>query len=358
VKEPYTTNVSGRVDSDPFGMMMEGRSWEVGSGYRYGFNGKEQDAETYGDGNIYDYGFRVYDPRLGKFLSIDPLTKSYPWYTPYQFAGNTPIWAIDVDGLEDQKTNNGSPSEPNTAASNTSTSYFDDPMSVILNQKPSAESSILMENFKTNNKLINYGGTGVTEKREGMITGHTYEVPKSGFDRYTAFAVGFALEGIYSFNKNINPFYILPNSIQSYSSGKDLITQNEMSSAEATLDLAGIIPIGKFGKIGGEIVTMNLTIGSKSDLSKHLGQIEKYGQDGVKELQNGRFRYYGNIIPASNAGEMQGARLVREWNPTSGNTRTWYETIDHSGTIRQFHPKYDNLNHYTFDIHGKYKGKW
>jgi len=33
-------------------------------------------------------------------LSIDPLTKSYPWYTPYQFAGNQPIVAIDMDGLE------------------------------------------------------------------------------------------------------------------------------------------------------------------------------------------------------------------------------------------------------------------
>jgi len=34
-------------------------------------------------------------------LSVDPLTQSYPWYTPYQFAGNKPIWAIDLDGLEE-----------------------------------------------------------------------------------------------------------------------------------------------------------------------------------------------------------------------------------------------------------------
>ena len=33
-------------------------------------------------------------------LSVDPLTKSYPWYTPYQFAGNNPILNIDLDGLE------------------------------------------------------------------------------------------------------------------------------------------------------------------------------------------------------------------------------------------------------------------
>lgn len=78
---------------------MPGRKYN--GGYRYGFNGKEQDKEIYGEGNIYDYGFRIYNPRLGKFLSVDPLTKSYPWYTPYQFAGNTPIQAIDLDGLEE-----------------------------------------------------------------------------------------------------------------------------------------------------------------------------------------------------------------------------------------------------------------
>ncbi len=72
------------------------------SGYAFGFNGKEMDNETYGTGNVYDYGFRIYNPRLGKFLSVDPLTKSYPFYTPYQFAGNKPIVAIDLDGLEEK----------------------------------------------------------------------------------------------------------------------------------------------------------------------------------------------------------------------------------------------------------------
>jgi RHS repeat-associated protein len=71
--------------------------------YRYGFNGKEKDEEGMGGGgSTYDYGFRIYNPQIGKFLSVDPLTKSYPWYTPYQFAGNMPIAAIDLDGLEEQ----------------------------------------------------------------------------------------------------------------------------------------------------------------------------------------------------------------------------------------------------------------
>jgi len=54
-----------------------------------------------GPGNQIDYGMRVYDPRIGKFLSVDPLTKQYPWYRPFQYGGNTPIQAIDRDGLEE-----------------------------------------------------------------------------------------------------------------------------------------------------------------------------------------------------------------------------------------------------------------
>jgi RHS repeat-associated protein len=78
------------------------------SGHRFHFNGKETDNEVYGEGNVYDYGFRIYNPRLCKFLSVDPLTKEYPWYTPYQFAGNKPIWAMDRDGLEEWYSNTGS----------------------------------------------------------------------------------------------------------------------------------------------------------------------------------------------------------------------------------------------------------
>lgn len=68
--------------------------------HRFSFNGKENDSEVKGEGNQQDYGMRIYDPRISKFLSVDPLTKEYPWYTPYQFAGNMPIKYIDLDGLE------------------------------------------------------------------------------------------------------------------------------------------------------------------------------------------------------------------------------------------------------------------
>ncbi len=95
----YQAVVLTAQDYYPFGWTMPGRKFPVTpiDNYRYGFNGKENDTETL----TQDYGFRIYNPTLGKFLSVDPLTKSYPWYTPFQFAGNKPIWAVDLDGLEE-----------------------------------------------------------------------------------------------------------------------------------------------------------------------------------------------------------------------------------------------------------------
>jgi RHS repeat-associated protein len=98
----YEPDIVSAQDYYPFGMLQPGRSYLSlnGDKYRYGFNGKENDNEVKGDGNQQDYGMRVYDPRLGRFLSVDPLTKGYPGWSPYPFAMNRPIDGVDLDGGE------------------------------------------------------------------------------------------------------------------------------------------------------------------------------------------------------------------------------------------------------------------
>ena len=81
-------------------MLMPGRKYSSDK-YRYGFNGKENDNEVKGDGNQQDYGMRVYDLRLGKFLSIDPLFEKRVWLTPYNFVSNEPLTRIDPNGALD-----------------------------------------------------------------------------------------------------------------------------------------------------------------------------------------------------------------------------------------------------------------
>jgi RHS repeat-associated protein len=67
-------------------------------GYRYGFNSMEKDNEINVNGGGYDFGARIYDSRLGRWLSLDPLMGKYTEMSPFVFVGNMPIIAIDPDG--------------------------------------------------------------------------------------------------------------------------------------------------------------------------------------------------------------------------------------------------------------------
>lgn len=64
----------------------------------YLYNDKELIDE--GELDWYDYGLRNYDPQIGRFPQLDPLTFEYPFYTPYQYAGCEPVANSDLDGAE------------------------------------------------------------------------------------------------------------------------------------------------------------------------------------------------------------------------------------------------------------------
>ncbi|PLX01110.1 MAG: hypothetical protein C0594_14405 [Marinilabiliales bacterium] len=69
------------------------------NGYRFGFQGQEKDDEITGvTGSHLDFGARVYDSRIGRFLSLDPKMKDYPFMSSYCYAANSPILFIDENG--------------------------------------------------------------------------------------------------------------------------------------------------------------------------------------------------------------------------------------------------------------------
>lgn len=80
-------------------MLMPGRHGNTGD-YRYAFNGMEKDPEIKGDGNSYTTEFRQYDPRLGRWLSLDPLMAKFANQSPYHSFSNNPIVYTDPRGLE------------------------------------------------------------------------------------------------------------------------------------------------------------------------------------------------------------------------------------------------------------------
>jgi hypothetical protein len=54
----------------------------------------------YGEGNAYNFEARIQDPRLGRFLSLDPLMTKYPSESPYNFCLNSPMAFKDADGKD------------------------------------------------------------------------------------------------------------------------------------------------------------------------------------------------------------------------------------------------------------------
>ena len=78
-------------------MLMPGRNSNPDK-YRFGMNGMEKDNEVSGTGNSYTTFFRSYDPRIGRWRSIDPVTHS--WQTPYNAFDNNPAYWSDPGGAD------------------------------------------------------------------------------------------------------------------------------------------------------------------------------------------------------------------------------------------------------------------
>jgi len=87
--------VLAAADYYPFGMSMPGRSYNADQ-YRYGYSGKEKDDEL-AEGD-YDFGLRIYDSRLGRWLALDPAAYKMPCISPYAYALNSPLIIVDEEG--------------------------------------------------------------------------------------------------------------------------------------------------------------------------------------------------------------------------------------------------------------------
>jgi RHS repeat-associated protein len=92
--------VVSTTDYYAFGSSMPGRTFQSEE-YRYGFQNQEKDDEISGStGSHLSFKYRIHDARIGRFLSIDPLFKTYPWNSPYAFSENRLIDSRELEGLE------------------------------------------------------------------------------------------------------------------------------------------------------------------------------------------------------------------------------------------------------------------
>lgn len=89
-------------DYEPFGVLLPGRyaPGEQSKSYRFGFQGQESDKEINGERNSYAFEYRMHDPGVGRFLSIDPLAPQCPHNSPYACSENLVIDGVELEGKE------------------------------------------------------------------------------------------------------------------------------------------------------------------------------------------------------------------------------------------------------------------
>jgi RHS repeat-associated protein len=96
----YISNLDGEVvqhiEYVPFGeVFLEEKNAKWNTPYL--FTSKELDNET----GLYYFGARYQDPKLGIFISVDPLANSNPSFSPYHYCSNNPINRTDPTGMCD-----------------------------------------------------------------------------------------------------------------------------------------------------------------------------------------------------------------------------------------------------------------
>lgn len=89
------TNAEAIVATDyyPFGMPMPNRNVE--GGYRYGYQGEYAEKEPELEGSVNSFQLRLWDSRIGRWLSPDPYGE---FHSPYLGMANNPISTVDPDG--------------------------------------------------------------------------------------------------------------------------------------------------------------------------------------------------------------------------------------------------------------------
>ena len=92
-------NVEEVNDYYPFGGLMSNATTNEFQSYKY--NGKEIDRKA--GLNLYDYGARFYDPAIGRFSTVDPMSEDIISTSPYLYCADNPVNLIDSDGMEGER---------------------------------------------------------------------------------------------------------------------------------------------------------------------------------------------------------------------------------------------------------------
>jgi RHS repeat-associated protein len=94
----YTAEIVKSTEYSCYGVELNEWGYINVESYRYGFQDQETDKELWG--GAVSYLYRIEDPRLGRFFSVDPLAPEYAYNSPYAFSENRVLDGIELEGAE------------------------------------------------------------------------------------------------------------------------------------------------------------------------------------------------------------------------------------------------------------------
>lgn len=208
--------------------------------------------------------------------------------------------------------------------------------------------------------LMDFLRRNISYDMAGLLTGNPglIAVPSQGVDPWGAM---FTSDKQMAFAKYVKEGWLTPDetagidqwvkdtSWLDVQAGKQLSLQDRANmmtglTSAAAMALIGRNPAGAGGVGAKETAAISseaASVNAQAALRAKLSGLQKAQENAAvtKTLPDGRIRYYTQEVPARTEGVTRGASFATEYNPTTGSTRQWMESYDHSRNIIRVHPK-------------------
>jgi RHS repeat-associated protein len=313
-------------DYSPFGAPLDGRTIQSDF-YRYSFNGMEKDDEVKGNGNSYTTEFRQFDPRVGRWLSLDPLMAQFSSQAPYCAFDNNPIFYTDILGLESEgngdkpkKRHKGTEDDPRElqevrfTAKKTKKNWFERITHSFFKKEFSESTN---PNIPDYNQLIEYQNINST-----YYSTPPDEVKQTPLPEH----IELSCKNYQNYGHYLNPFEQTSANIARYSVGE------HVSNEDLFYSVFEIAPIGKLAKFvpkpkfvvssakGGSSVLLNTSrkLQAKFKHAGDFGVMGNYSKSNAGKFSSAINQHINSAGIQTINGTYRGQSVIHYLNPNTG----------------------------------------